>query len=320
MASRTGFVHQGMRYGSDAEFLAGTVGFVRDGLAAGDAVLAVAAARNISLLREALEPAQAAAVEFVDAADWYGYPARTLGRYHAYCTARSRGGRRRVRVVGEPVWHGRSPLETREWKRYESLLNVAFAHTPHWIVCPYDARELPGEVLDAAGHTHPELVVADGSAAHDERSVAYADPGAFYLRCQTEALAPLGAPDAELAFTADELSALRGAAAGFVRRAGLSAVRSREVACAVHECADNALRHGSGPRALRLWAGREFVVCEVVDGGTGASAAPPGFPGHLPPDPSAPSGHGLWLVRQLSDLVEERIAAEGSAVRLYFAR
>ncbi|GAA3772506.1 hypothetical protein GCM10022403_004640 [Streptomyces coacervatus] len=79
----TGFVHQALRYGSDDGFLAASTGFVRDGLDAGDAVLAVVSARNITLLGDALGDRSREA-ELVDARDWYDYPCRTLGRYRLY--------------------------------------------------------------------------------------------------------------------------------------------------------------------------------------------------------------------------------------------
>nr|WP_244187901.1 MEDS domain-containing protein [Streptomyces regalis] len=146
--TRTGFVHQALCYGSDEEFLDGTLGYVRDGLQAGDAVLAVVAAANIGLLRDALGDA-AREVEFVD----------SLGQHNDYCTAHDGGGTRQVRVIGEPVWTGRTDLETREWMRYESLLNIAFADSGHWILCPYDTRVLPEDVVATARRTHPELAV-----------------------------------------------------------------------------------------------------------------------------------------------------------------
>ncbi|KUN35489.1 hypothetical protein AQJ30_25530 [Streptomyces longwoodensis] len=101
-----GLTHQGLVYGSDEEFLAATVPFCREGLTRGDAVLAVTTGTNIGLLRRALADVSGQ-VEYVDAQDWYHHPGATLGAYHRYvdrCTAT--GAHQRVRVIGEPVWHG----------------------------------------------------------------------------------------------------------------------------------------------------------------------------------------------------------------------
>ncbi|MEV0091723.1 sensor histidine kinase [Streptomyces sp. NPDC050738] len=313
---RDEFVHQALRYASDEEFLAGTEPFVRDGLAGGDAVLAVVKRRNIGLLRDALGGG-ARDVEFIDADDWYGYPSRTLGRYHTYCTEHgttATGGARRVRVIGEPVWSRRSELETREWMRYESLLNVAFARSGHWILCPYDQRDLSEHVLTTAARTHPELAAPEGDLAVSD---AYARPEDFYAESDAGPLDPAPDPSREVTFDRRESVTARRAAGEFARRGGLSEERVREVMSAVHESALNALRHGGGHAVLRLWARPAYLVFEIADSGVHAPVEAL-FPGHLPPRATAASGHGMWLVRQLSDLVEQRIARGGSVVRMHF--
>ncbi|WP_411057632.1 hypothetical protein [Streptomyces sp. E11-3] len=60
------------------------------------------------------------------------------------------------------------------------------------------------------------------------------------------------------------------------------------------------------------------MVCEVADDGPRTPTPPVAFPGHVPPQPRAATGHGMWVVRQLSDLVTEHIRPSGSQVRLYF--
>ncbi|KUL54239.1 sensor histidine kinase [Streptomyces sp. NRRL S-1521] len=322
--TRPGFVHQALSYATDDGFVAGTADFVRDGLAADDAVLAVVAGHNIALLRDALGSA-ARDVEFFDAVDWYHYPSRTLGRYHAYCTARDEGGARRVRVIGEPVWTGRTAAETREWIRYESVVNAAFADSGHWIICPYDARVLPADVLDTVGRTHPE--VASGAAAPDVRG-PYADPADFYAerseldRVSPAPLAASGAPRT-VAFTRGDSVAARLAVAEYARRCGMAEDRARDMIAAVHEAVVNAVRFGGGRGVLRVFNDSDWVVCEVADAG-GGGAAPAvrdtGFLGRVPPDPHAPKGHGLWVVRQLCDLVTEDFGAGGSVLRLHFRR
>ncbi|MFD7814893.1 MEDS domain-containing protein, partial [Streptomyces sp. NPDC059785] len=210
-ATRFGFVHQALCYGSDAAFLDGTLDFVHDGLDAGDPVLAVVAPHNVRLLGEALGD-HAQAVELIDADEWYDQPPRTLGRYHAYCGDHGTGpaGRpRRVRVIGEPVWSGRTAFETGEWMRYESLVNVAFADSPHWILCPYDTRALSDDLALAAARTHPVLGRASGTPA---ASVRYTDPGAFYAECAR--VVPRALPDGP-----DDVPFLRGGTAAVRRSA-----------------------------------------------------------------------------------------------------
>ncbi|MEK8169190.1 sensor histidine kinase [Streptomyces sp. M19] len=311
MTERSGFVHQALCYGSDEEFVDGTLGFVEDGLRAGDTVLAVVLPRGEELLRDALGPV-ARSVDFAEAEEWYGAPSRTLGQYHLYCEDhREPGGR--VRIIGEPVWSGRTPLETREWMRYESVLNVAFADSADWILCPYDTRALPESVVDAALRTHPKLAVGP------RRSVTSTlhRPGRLRLRVRRGRPARSPGPVRELVFDREESVTARIAAAEYARRVGLRGRRVHEVVAAVHETAVNALRFGDGHGSLRLWSEPGFLVCEIQDRG-GRAHSLDRFPGHLPPDPRGASGHGMWVVRQLSDLVQTRIRPAGSVVRLSF--
>jgi len=42
------------------------------------------------------------------------------------------------------------------------------------------------------------------------------------------------------------------------------------------------------------------------------------FPGHLPPELDTERGRGLWLARQLCELLEVRTGPGGSVLRLHF--
>src|SRR5262249_10896798 len=59
-----------------------------------------------------------------------------------------------VRAIGE-VEFGSNDVAVRNWGRYESLLNRAFASRSGWIVCPYDTASLSGEIVAVARRTHP---------------------------------------------------------------------------------------------------------------------------------------------------------------------
>jgi hypothetical protein len=82
-----------------------------------------------------------------------------------------------VRIVGEPVWAGRSRREVRSWIRYESMLNLSFARSPVTIVCAYNTQSLAASVVAGARRTHPELMSGTGSVA----SQHFRDPEAFLL-------------------------------------------------------------------------------------------------------------------------------------------
>ena len=69
-----------------------------------------------------------------------------------------------VRVVGEPIWAGRTDEEYPACAEHEALINVALGDAPAYIQCPYDTSGLPASVLtDAEAEV---LAVADGGR-HD---------------------------------------------------------------------------------------------------------------------------------------------------------
>ncbi|MFD9396540.1 anti-sigma factor RsbA family regulatory protein [Streptomyces sp. NPDC060000] len=303
--------HQGLIYGSDEAFLTAMAPFCLDGLEADDAVLAVTTRHNIGLLRQSLGDA-ARQVEFIDADDWYHTPGRTLGAYYRYVDQRTTGGRhRQVRVIGEPVWHGRDPLETAEWTRYESVINVAFADCPAWIVCPYDTRALPDDVVADARRTHPELVT--GPCAEASRHYAAPDTG---LGPWQRRLTPVSADGEEAVMLfGNDLTVVRAFVAQTANTLGMPSDRARRLVFAVNEVATNALQHGGGQGKVTLRRSGHRIVCDVTN--PGQAAGLDWYLGYLPPDPEQGRGHGLWAVRQLCDLMEVDTSPSETTVRLH---
>lgn len=76
----------------------------------------------------------------------------------------------------------------------------------------------------------------------------------------------------------------------------------------------NALTHGQGKGAVRVWNERDELVCEVEDHGPGMADPDAGL---LQPDPGIPRGRGLWIARQLCEHVEVETATAGTRVRLH---
>jgi DNA-binding NarL/FixJ family response regulator len=166
--------HEALVYSTVEEFLAATVPFIREGLEDEEPLLVVTKEANLSALREALD-ADAGGVDFVDSAAWYRSPRQTLDAYARYVRERLEEGAGRLRVIGEPVWPRTSVRAVAEWKRYESAINVAWASTPVTVVCPYDASELPEDVVADARRTHPVLRTGRGT----QPSPRYTDPEVF---------------------------------------------------------------------------------------------------------------------------------------------
>ena len=150
--------HRALLYSDADEFLAAAVPFVAEGLAQRDAVLVVTTGPNTERLRSALGR-DAGSVDFGDSRRWYDTPLDALSRYRCYIDERISAGTGHVRIIGEPVWRGRSRVEAAAWTRYEALINLALAATPATILCPYPVKAVPS-VLAGARRTHPEMQTA----------------------------------------------------------------------------------------------------------------------------------------------------------------
>ena len=146
-------LHEAFFYSSDEEFTARLVPFLHEAAAAGQGAIAVTTESRIALLRHQLE-SDADGIWFFDAVDWYRRPGAALLAWSDALDQQIRAGYEAVRAVGE-VQFAREEAGNRRWMRYESLLNRGLAGRDAWIVCPYDTRALPAEILDAARRTHP---------------------------------------------------------------------------------------------------------------------------------------------------------------------
>ncbi|MGK5547941.1 anti-sigma factor RsbA family regulatory protein [Streptomyces sp. URMC 127] len=348
-----GFVHHACLYASDAEFLAMAVPFVRDGLAAGEPVLAATTPANIELLREALGES----AHHLDTAETAYFGRRPVDRVSAflrYHERRTRPGRR-TRVIAEPLWAGRSARQIAEWKRMESGLNVLLAGLPLWMVCPYDTRVVPGDVAEAAVATHP--VRLDGR--RQAPCASYTDPAVYAAGVTAEGLAAASCapPRALRAGPTGDAAVLRRAARERAAAAGLTGDRLSLAELAAHEAAAYLLAREGALVTLCAWEEPGAVVCELRrrepgdgrgepaggrmgpdDGGRmglgggrmGPDAAVPPFAGYRPPAPPGETHgaeDGLWLARTLGDSLEVyargpetvltlRIAGPGDAERL----
>lgn len=297
--------HRAFLYDSTEDFLSGAAPFLTSGLEAGNAVVAVIRGASIGPLRDALGD-RAKAVEFHPAEDFYQHPVRTLKKYQELVKFKHP---RTVCALAEPVWDGRTARERLEWARYESLINVAFGGTGARALCPYDCRALPPEVIRYARSTHPQLTEG-GRAVPNSGYVQPADFGADCDRTRRFER-PRGAD--YLAVESDDLYRLRTFVAERALAHGLDEEPARNLVTAANEAAANALRHGSPPTGLWMWAEGPDLYCEVGDNGLWRPDALVGF---VPPDSAMDSGFGLWTVRLLVDLMELRAGWDGTFVRM----
>lgn len=168
-APGTGLVHQALFYVDAEEYVTGVDRFLRDGLEQAEPVLVAVPNSHLDVLRSAIR-CYADQVRFVDMATEGRNPGRIIPAL-LYAFAQEHPARR-VRIVGEPIWPGRTPAEYRAALQHEALTNVALADQAATIMCTYDRRGLDDAMLNDARRTHPVLV--EGGVA--EPSMDYGDP------------------------------------------------------------------------------------------------------------------------------------------------
>ena len=113
------FRHEALLYRGSDGFLAGSLPYIRAGLAADEAILVAVGAPKIRSLRGALG-ADADRVRFADMAVLGHNPARIIPAWREF--ARANAGP--IRGIGEPIWSGRDATELVECQLHEALLNV----------------------------------------------------------------------------------------------------------------------------------------------------------------------------------------------------
>jgi anti-sigma regulatory factor (Ser/Thr protein kinase) len=295
-APSAGFVHSALIYGSDAAFLDVALPFIEEGVSAGEPLLVAVQAPNIENLRAALggEPE---GLTLLSTEEWYETSAGSRDKFMRWASERIGAGR--VRLIGEPPWAIGNDAQVRDWARYESVLNVAFDGMPVSLICPYDTRELPPEIVEHARSTHPGIVGPAGSTPSKE----YEDPHEFCRRLNSRVKRPEGEPAMEYEFNLADLHGLRRLVTSMAVASGLPGSRADELALAVNEIASNAVVHGSPPATLRIWQGDREFVCEVSDSGDGIKDV---LAGQLTPATEGIGGRGIWLSRMLCDAVEIR--------------
>ncbi|MFI6498770.1 anti-sigma factor RsbA family regulatory protein [Nonomuraea typhae] len=299
------FTHPALFYRGDREYVAAVTAYVREGLARVEPVAVAVPAERLALLETALA-GEADRVMLVDMTHAGRNPGRIIPAVLAEFADRHPA--ERVRIVGEPIWPGRSALEYPACALHEALINYAFTGRQVTILCPYDAERLPPEVLKEATRTHPVLRDASG----ERHSADYAPDQVITWHNQ-----PFPEPRAAISLRFDHtnLAAARALAASQAALAGFTGTRLDDVRLVIAELGANSLDHGGGSGLARVWSADGHLVCEVSDAGHITDP----LAGRRLVDPRMAGSRGLLIVNLLSDLVRVHTHAGGTVVRAYFA-
>ncbi|WP_434443573.1 anti-sigma factor RsbA family regulatory protein [Lentzea sp. E54] len=295
------FTHPALFYGTDEQYLDALVPFVTDGLERTHPVAVAVPGARLRLLSEALGDA-AREVTMIDMEVAGRNPGRIIPTVLRRFADDHDGVH--VRIVGEPIWAGRTAAEYPACAQHEALINLAFAGRDVTIVCPYDTSALDDRALADALATHP-LVWEGARRAESDRY----DPGDVLGRYNQPLAVVADAVEVEVAESAD-IRVARRFATDHAHRLGLPAGRVADLQLITSELVANSLQHtGTGCR-LRIWRDQDHLVCAVEDGGCLKDP----LAGRRPAAADQVGGRGLLLVNRLADLVCAHTTAHGTTV------
>ncbi|MFJ8510808.1 anti-sigma factor RsbA family regulatory protein [Streptomyces avermitilis] len=300
------FVHPALFYRTEQEYTRQTVAFLREGLTNGEPMAVAVPGPNLELIKAGLG-GDAEDILFLDMTEAGRNPGRIIPKVlRGFADAHPKG---RVRIIGEPIWAGRSAVEYPACAQHEALINAAFEGRAATILCPYDEVGLDPEVIADAKVTHPTVISGDG-----RESVSDAYDWQAIVDRYNQVLAP--APDAAaFSYGGEDLPAVRQFALAQAMRLGMAGERLMDVELAVAELTTNSVVHGGGRGTLAVWAEQGQVVCEVRDAGRLTDP----LAGRRPPERGQLGGRGLMLVHYVADLVRVHTGDDGTTVRFYLS-
>ena len=304
LRSRQSYRHEAFLWRGRAEYVAGLVPFVLEGLDAGETVLIGATAEHTRWLGEELG-SRAAELELVDLATVAGNPARIIPAVQELLDGCCGPGRP-ARAIGEPVCPDGTAEHLHESQLNEALLNLAVdPDLPFWLVCPYDAEHLDPAVLEDATRSHPVLATP----------TSYVGSGRYRGRDHARELFAaelphLGTPVSDRWVTEHTLWT---AAEEVTWRASSSLYSDVVVTLAdvVPRLVVESVRRGASRARLRLWDRPDELVCEVTD----RTVVDDLLIGRRRPRDD--EDDTLWFANQTFDLVQVRSDARGTSVRLH---
>lgn len=303
---RLGFVHSALIYQSQQEYLDSVTRFVSDGLAMDEAVMVAVPPDKLAQLHDALgtggeSPERLRMVDITEAAR---NPSRFMAMEGCFVDDHPD---RRVRIVSQLAWPGRTEEELVACVEHEALINGAMDGYQVTGLCLYDGSRLGEDMLADARATHPLLWSGDAL----QRSADYA-PDAALQRCNRPLPANPGAVT-YLVKKSTDLSPARSFATNYAGWIGLSPDGIEDLQLVATELASNSLMYTDGACQLAFWRDDGYLVCEARD--TGCFEDP--LVGRMDPGPCGPASRGLYLVNAISDLVRTHTTPSGTTIQAY---
>jgi anti-sigma regulatory factor (Ser/Thr protein kinase) len=302
-------LHALLLYDSAESLRACAVPYVREGLDRGEAVMAVVSASTEHILRSALGD-DAARVRWQAGDVSYGRLGAMFEGFRRFLADQCAAGVA-MRLLAENTTAG-TPDRLAAYLRFEAMANEVYRpYGYHW-ACLYDTRAHSTETLQLVSQVHPRLLETGGRAT---RNGEYLEPNTYMARVR-----PLPGPPAVAQLDSEvtapgELVLFRRLLRRWAETHGMGGDDADGVVIAVGEAVTNALEHGAPPVRVRAWTADGLARVHVHDRGL---TPIPATAGYRAPSPELDRGFGLWVARQLADVVATHSDHAGTTIALDF--
>jgi anti-sigma regulatory factor (Ser/Thr protein kinase) len=286
---------------------------LRRKIAAHENVLMVVGAQTTAVVRERLGP-DANTLLWASTDRFYQRLGFAYARFLRYLRDQH-AQQRMVHLITEPdlVTVPETPVDrAAAYLGYEAMANGAFAGYGCPVTCIWHSRQLTATVTDEIRKVHPQEWTTQGAVCNPE----FVAPGEYLTR-RTQPPMTAAPPVTDIDVTVshlDEAAACRAAVARWAKLHHFVPTAIKQVVAAVSEVVANGVHHGRPPVRLRAWNQDTTLVVHVDDHG---GSPIPAEAGYRPPTSAADSA-GLWVARQLADVLLTHTGDGRTAVRMYF--
>jgi anti-sigma regulatory factor (Ser/Thr protein kinase) len=318
-------LHAVALYDSAEGLCARAVPYLRKGLERAEAVVAVTSAGVEQVLRSALGGD-------AERVHWQGVEVsyRRLGAMFEgfrQFLAEQRAVGAAMRLLTQGGGDG-APERVAGYLRFEAMANEVYRPYGYRWACLYDQNAHPAEILRQAREVHPRVLEPGGRTVP---SAEYVPPGDFVARGGPPTPIPPNRVELDARLTGpSQLRALRRLLSAWTASSGIDGDDADAVLHAVGEAVTNVLQHrnlqhrdlqhrtvqdGGPPVRVRAWrsGGTARVRVDASD------AAPiPATTGYHRPNTAQDHNAGLWIARQLADIITTHTGQAGTTVELQF--